>query len=368
MGQTNITMKTILVIEDEKELRESLTEMLTFEGYSVTAATDGAEGVIKAREIIPDLILCDILMPRLNGYEVLSELKKDLTTAMVPFIFLTALSDQKKIRQGMNTGADDYIVKPFLRKELLEAIESRLEKSTLFQGYADQNLEKLRRNIISFLPHELVTPLNSIISFGEIIKDHASVLSTSELSEMGDFIFQSGKRFYDLIQKYILYIRFAVNKESGKQGAVCTHCRTVISASASQIADSSQRVDDLTIEVDEVSLNISDEELQIIVRELTDNAFKFSIPGAKVSITGSPVNGMYEITVSDHGRGIPKETIRHIGAFMQFDREQHEQQGIGLGLFLVRQIAELNQGSIEIQSEPEQGTRVIVRIPVTVNP
>jgi len=112
-------------------------------------------------------------------------------------------------------------------------------------------------------------------------------------------------------------------------------------------------------------LDISEEELQIIVRELTDNAFKFSMPGAKVSITGSPANGTYEIMVSDHGRGIPKETFRQVGAFMQFDREKYEQQGIGLGLFLVRQIAELNQGGIEIQSEPEQGTQVIARIPMT---
>ena len=358
-------MKTVLVIEDEKELRESIVEMLTFEGYRVTAAPDGVEGIMKARELVPDLILCDILMPRMNGYEVLGELKKDLTTAMVPFIFLTALSDQNKIRQGMNTGADDYIVKPFLRKELLEAIESRLEKSALYKGYADQNLEKLRRNIISFLPHELVTPLNSIISFGEIIKDHASVLSASELSEMGDFIFQSGKRFYDLIQKYLLYIRFAVNKQSGKQEEVCTNPRTVILETANQIAESCQRQDDLSIDVSDFPLDISEKELQIIVRELTDNAFKFSMPGAKVSITGSPANGTYEIMVSDHGRGIPKETFRQVGAFMQFDREKYEQQGIGLGLFLVRQIAELNQGGIEIQSEPEQGTQVIARIPMT---
>lgn len=357
-------MKTILVIEDEQELRESILEMLTFEGYRVIAASDGVEGITKAREQIPDLVLCDILMPRMNGYEVLGELKKDLSTAMIPFIFLTALSDQKKIRQGMNTGADDYIVKPFLRKELLEAIESRMEKSKLYKGYADQNLEKLRRNIISLLPHELVTPLNSIISFGEIIKDHASVLSTSELSEMGDFIFQSGKRFYDLVQKYLLYIRFAVNKEAGVNGVTCSNTQSVISSTAFKLAEECQRQEDLKLDVQDIPLAISEEELQIIVRELTDNAFKFSIPGTEVTINGTSSNGYFEMTITDRGRGIPSETIRQIGAFMQFDREKYEQQGIGLGLFLVRQIAELNEGSVGIQSNPEQGTCIIVRIPL----
>ncbi len=356
-------MKTILVIEDEQELRESISEMLNFEGYQVITASDGLEGVSQAREHIPDLILCDILMPRMNGYEVLGELKKDLTTAMIPFIFLTALSDQKKIRQGMNTGADDYIVKPFLRKELLEAIESRMHKSDLFKGYADQNLEKLRRNIISFLPHELVTPLNSIISFGEIIKDHASVLSTSELSEMGDFIFQSGKRFYDLVQKYLLYIRFAVNKQSGEPGQSCVNTHSVISSAATQLAESCQRQEDLTTDIQDIPLAISEEELHIMVRELTDNAFKFSIPGEKVNISGYTADDYFELTVKDQGRGISKDTIRQIGAFMQFDREKYEQQGIGLGLFLVRQIAELHQGGIEIESDPQHGTRVSVRIP-----
>jgi two-component system, sensor histidine kinase and response regulator len=282
-------MKTILVIEDEPELRESLSDMLSFEGYNVISASDGLEGANMAREHLPDLILCDILMPKMDGYEVLATLKQELSTAMIPFIFLTALSDQKKIRAGMNKGADDYIVKPFLRRELLDAIQSRLDKNSMFKGYSDQNLEKLRKNIISFLPHELITPLNGIISFGEIIKDHATVLSTSELSEMGAFIFESGRRFYDLVQKYLLYVQIAVNKSTGYAQLLIADTAAMIGEFTNETAARYQRSEDLTLNLRNIPVYLSAEELQIIVKELTDNAFKFSVKGSPVLVMTSSV-------------------------------------------------------------------------------
>lgn len=357
--------KTILVIEDEPELLEALSEMLAFEGYQVIRARDGIEGMEQARKHIPDLILCDILMPGMDGFEVLQNLKKDLTTALIPFIFLTALSDQNKVRSGMSMGADDYIVKPFLRRELLDAIESRLNKSALFEEHARQNMEKLRQNIISFLPHELITPLNGIISFGEIIRDHSGSLSPSEVAEMGSYIAQSGTRFYDLVQKYLLYIRITVNKDTGYKKRLLDDTRGEIENMCRHVSEHYARAGDLDMNLSQASLHLSPEELQIIVRELTDNAFKFSVPGSKVTVTTSIADHVFEMRVTDRGRGISGKMISEIGAFMQFDRDQHEQQGIGLGLFLVRQIAELHQGSLLLESEPGVGTTVTCSIPVT---
>lgn len=122
-------MKKILIIEDNQEVRENLEEVLELFGYEVHAAENGKTGVQKALELEPDLVLCDVMMPELDGYGVLNILSKKRETAGIPFIFLTAKSEKEDFRRGMNLGADDYITKPFYKDELLQVIETRLRKS-----------------------------------------------------------------------------------------------------------------------------------------------------------------------------------------------------------------------------------------------
>ncbi len=132
-------MKKILVIEDNTEVRENLEEVLELYGYEVSAAENGKIGVQIALEVQPDLILCDVMMPELDGYGVLNILSKRSETASTPFIFLTAKAEKSDFRRGMNLGADDYITKPFYKDELLQVIETRLKKSErLKQPFQDQ--------------------------------------------------------------------------------------------------------------------------------------------------------------------------------------------------------------------------------------
>lgn len=121
-------MKTILVIEDDPATRENLVLMLEMEGYEALSAHNGIEGIKIARERRPDLILCDVSMPELNGHGVLSELRKSPSTVSTPFLFLTARGEKKDLRQGMNLGADDYLTKPAGAEEVLTAIRSRLTR------------------------------------------------------------------------------------------------------------------------------------------------------------------------------------------------------------------------------------------------
>src|SRR5690606_30064941 len=121
-------MKKILVIEDNNEIRENIVEILELDGYEAMEAANGVEGVQVALKEVPDLIICDIMMPELDGYGVLHILSKKEATAGIPFIFLTAKAERSDMRKGMNLGADDYLTKPFDDTELLEAIEVRLKK------------------------------------------------------------------------------------------------------------------------------------------------------------------------------------------------------------------------------------------------
>src|SRR5687768_510850 len=121
-------MKKILLIDDNESIRENAAQVLRLAQYEVSEAENGKVGVEKAKLEIPDLIICDIVMPQLDGFGVLHVLSKYPTTAAIPFVFLTGKSERENIRKGMNLGADDYLVKPFAEKELLEVVERRLQK------------------------------------------------------------------------------------------------------------------------------------------------------------------------------------------------------------------------------------------------
>lgn len=122
-------MKKILVIEDETEMRRNITTLLRYYDYEPIAAENGHVGVAAARRERPDLILCDVMMPELNGYGVLQALQTDPALARIPFIFLTAKGEKDDLRSGMNLGADDYLTKPIANADLVDAIEARLRRS-----------------------------------------------------------------------------------------------------------------------------------------------------------------------------------------------------------------------------------------------
>lgn len=136
-------MRTILLIEDDADMRENTAEILELAGYHVLLAENGRRGVEMARSAAPDLVLCDIMMPELDGHGVLYLLGRDPATAEIPFIFLTAKAERGDVRKGMELGADDYLTKPFEETELLSAIEGRLKRSELFRKGFDQGFEGL---------------------------------------------------------------------------------------------------------------------------------------------------------------------------------------------------------------------------------
>lgn len=144
-------MKKVLIIEDEDDIRELIDQVLSLEGYNVAGAENGMIGIEKAKAILPDIILCDINMPNLNGFEVLDLLRKESSTATIPFIFLSARTDQKSTRNGMNLGADDYLYKPFSIDELKQSIKARLEKSALIAKQEEEKLDRYKKKISNSL-------------------------------------------------------------------------------------------------------------------------------------------------------------------------------------------------------------------------
>lgn len=146
-------MKKILFIEDDTVVRENTAEILELANYNVITASNGKIGVSLAKKHLPDLILCDIMMPELNGYSVLQILSKNDTTKHIPFIFLSAKTEHSDVRKGMNLGADDYIPKPFDESELFSAIESRLAKVAILKENKTTNNLEPSENLLKTLDH-----------------------------------------------------------------------------------------------------------------------------------------------------------------------------------------------------------------------
>lgn len=372
MATTN-ALKKILVVEDEQSLRKDIIEMLNYEGFEVIGAENGRVGIEQAREHLPDLIICDIMMPEVDGYAVLDELRKETRTAAIPFIFLTARTDKMDRRLGMEQGADDYLTKPFAVKELLKAIETRIQKREVVKQDAQRQNEALRNNIILSMPHELRTPLTVILGFSDIlIADHAE-MERSRIGEMATHVNKAALRLYHLVENYLVYaqIEIAANDASFTstlQASSTAQPKVVIEDQAIQKAQEYARESDLQLEVAELeAIQILEDYLKKIVEELVDNAFKFSEAGQAVKVKLTQEKDSAMLRVTDYGRGMTPEQINDIGAYMQFNRKFYEQQGSGLGLAITRRIAELHKGDLSIQSSPNHQTTVTVALPLAVS-
>ena len=362
-------MAKILVIEDEESIRENILDLLEAENFEGIGAINGKVGIKLASEQIPDLILCDMMMPEVDGHGVLKALRSEPLTATIPFIFLTAKADKSDIRTGMEQGADDYITKPCTPQELLKAIAIRLEKQKTISRQSQKTLDELRTNISMSLPHELRTPLNAIMGFSELILSEYQVLEESDILEMIGQIQASGHRLYRLIQNFLLYAELeiaATNPELLKEmrNSEFSCVKSLLSQKARQQAKHANRTDDLQLNLQDSSVAIDSVRLAKIVEELLDNAFKFSLEGTPVVLSTVVENQTFILSVKDQGRGMTADQIAQLEAYRQFDRKLYQQAGLGLGLAIVQRLAELHGGKFKIESLPQQETIVRVSLPV----
>src|ERR1700722_2350716 len=363
-------MKRILVIDDEEWLREMIHLALKQRGFEVIESNNGADGIEKARQELPDLILCDINIEKVDGYLTLASLRNEAPTAAIPFILMTGLADNAGMRHGMELGADDYLAKPFTTDALYAAVEARLKKAQTVRDEAERKLAHLRDNISLMMPHEMRTPLNGILSNAELLAHSAGTLKSAEIAEIGQDIYKSSQRLERLIENFLIYAQLELiaadpqNVNALRIGNT-DHADSLIRERATAQASQANRAKDLAIQVSDVSVPMSAEYLAKITEELVQNAFKFSDPGTPVSITLREVYNTVVLSISNQGRGFSTEQIAQIGAYMQFERKINEQQGLGLGLTIAKRLVELHGGAFSIEGRKGEGATVIAKLPKT---
>jgi CheY-like chemotaxis protein len=360
-------MTTVLVVDDQFSARQLVSEILQSIGFQVIEATNGEAALWQAHKHQPDLILCDVEMPDLSGYEVLKALRKNASTATIPFIFLTAKADKRDQRQGMELGADDYLTKPFTAEELIGALKARLAKQNTLKTRSSPVLEQLHQGLTSTLPHELRTPLHGIIGLAQLLSMGPAVQNPAEVVEMASQILKSAERLERMIENLLLYGQLTTQSPQHEylerlQQPQRLSVREQVASVAQQGAQRHKRLRDLQLDLQDLEIDYSTFALQKICEELIDNAFKFSQPGTPVQVATHGSAAMLVIEVTNVGRGMTDSQIARIGPYQQFDRNLYEQQGLGLGLMLVRTLAELTSGRLEIHSVPDQHMTVAVSL------
>ncbi len=359
-------MKTILIVEDEMDIRANLQEMLENEGFNVLSAVNGKEGLDLSTSKEPDLILCDILMPQMNGYEMLEKLQDNPNTATTPFIFLTAKAETQDFRKGMMLGADDYLMKPFRMDDVLDAINTRLRKKENYQSV----VENFRDTLIKKVPHELRTPLVGILGFSEIIENDIEELTKEELKQMAKKIRYSGKRLHRRIEKFLIYAElFSLSKDNFFTNSLSSQEYEVepeylSSQLKNKIADFG-REKDLKVHFGKGNINIEITHFETLLEELTENSAKFSSTGSPIKINGKSNGQYYEIHVIDHGIGIKDVNKNLISPLNQFLKEETFIEGLGFGMAIAKLIIKLYGGYLKMASEENVGTVVEFGIPLS---
>src|SRR6266498_3687031 len=330
-------------------------------GFETHEAGDGSAGAELARRLLPDLILCDINMEKMDGYALLETLRRDPATASIPFILMTGMGDAASMRRGMNLGADDYLSKPFSLPQLFSAVEARLKKHQALRENAEQKLTDLRANLSLALPHEMITPLNGIFGLAQVLSTDAESLSPVDVAEFGETILQSAGRLHRTIQNFLLYGQLEMHATDPQSLAALRqkqtgHLGRLIEARARHQSEKAARAADLHLELTDGSVAVAQDLFTKLVDELIENAFKFSAAGSTVRVASSSSEGYYTLSISDRGCGMTSDQIANIGAHAQFDRKTHEQQGSGLGLIIARKITERHGGHFILKSQSAAGT------------
>ena len=369
--QPHVPQQKILVIDDEDDYRAMIRITLKMIGYDVIEASNGLDGLAAVQMHHPDLVLCDVKMPEMDGYTLLGTLKEDPECAAIPFIFLTGNTAKSEMRQGMQLGADDYLTKPFTSDELITAIKTRLARKKSLQKYYELRFNDIKTNIVRSLPHEFRTPLHGILGYAQILQEESG-LPAGEIKEIGALIHKSGQRLQHLLENMILFgeLQFWMNDQktiATMRGESTTLLREIIRSVSEQVAANQKRVDSIHLTVNDVPVQISSTHLTKIVEEVIDNALKFSDPGTKVHVSSEDHNDEVTIKIRDEGRGMSSEQIGTVTAFQQFERPLHEQQGAGLGLAIAKTLAELYGGSLTIESTEKIGTTVTIKLLKAMN-
>lgn len=372
---------TILLVEDDKSMLDGMHDLLQVVdiGYAATVLTagNGLEALEQMEQVVPDLIVSDIMMPKMDGFQFLKAVQQNPDWEHIPFIFLTARGEKHEILKGRVSGAALYITKPFHSIELLELIKTQLDRKIQLQQTHERSINNLKKDILQILNHEFRTPLTYVTAYYEMLAD--SVATYADVENFSEYLrgIQAGcTRLTKLIDGFITVIEIRtgeLDQEFQQNAHPIINFEEIIQTAIQKVTPKADKHD---IEIQFIQGDIpvlygDPHSLSIIIEQLLDNAIKFTAPrftpnkAAKIGVEVKTVNDEFILTVTDNGMGLPISIQGQIfDLFVQHNRDQLEQQGAGVGLTITKGLVELHNGHIEVQSVEDLGSKFTVSLPI----
>lgn len=366
-NHSNLDIKgDILIVDDTPANLRVLSATLSDRGYEVRCVNSGAMALTVARNAPPDLILLDIKMPEMDGYQVCQQLKSDPKTYEIPVIFLSALDDIADKVKAFTAGGVDYITKPFQTEEVLARVKNQLTISHLRQKLTAQNDELMRSNLeleqfASVVSHDLQQPLQVIVGFARMLEKKSQNWQSEDTKKFLGHILVSGTHMQELIRDLLAYSR--VNTSDPAYEPV--DCNEVLSQVLNNLQMANARSNAVVDYPPLPTVMANESQLEQVFQNLISNALKFqrpnTTPRVEISVTQEDE---WQFSFKDNGIGIKPEKFPSI--FQMFKRlhKRQEYPGTGIGLAICQKVIDAHGGRIWVESEPGIGTVFHFTLPV----
>lgn len=347
----------ILIVDDTPQNIQVLGNILYEKGYNISISSSGAHAMQSVNVKVPDLILLDIQMPGMNGYEVCNALKSNSKTKDIPVIFLTATAEMENILHGFKLGAVDYITKPFNVAELTARVATHIELKLSKEKLAELNATKDK--FFSIIAHDLRNPFSGLLTSCELLKRSIVEQDLNKIENFSDSIYISSKKAFTLLENLLNWARLQMGKFEVQKEKF--NIRSVINDALEGIQNiAAEKKVEIIVTGDEKTDAFFDIEMfKLIIRNFTSNAIKFSNQEEKVVVEIKDFNEKYyKISVKDSGVGINNEDMEKLFRLDVFHTSYgtDNEKGTGLGLILCKDFAEKNNSEIFVESEVGKGS------------
>jgi signal transduction histidine kinase len=361
---------SVLVVDDNPLVLGVLRTLLASHDYDVLTSENGREALATLEHNSVDLIICDVMMPEMGGYDLHKAVRDDRRLSHVPFVFLTALADPAEVDRGLRSGADDYLVKPFDPQKMLSLIEGKVARSRMLRRASADQFDDYRKRVVHTLSHEFRTPLVAINTGTELLIDNHSEMPMEKVQHLLEAIQRGGQRLERLVSDFMLLqqVEAGVSQRlfDARSSVLVLGDVTarVVEAISEQIAPLGYTIN-LIDETRGARCKMYEPQFHEILSRIVDNAVKFSPEHKQIDMPIFLKDGAVWVEVCDRGIGVDPHALGDAGsAFSQMNRDKLEQQGGGFGLAIAKRFATVHQGRLEIRARDGGGTVVSVVLPI----
>jgi two-component system, sensor histidine kinase and response regulator len=360
----NNSGKYILIVDDNITNLQLTAILLKDEGFLISLAQSAQAALTQLENLIPDLILLDIMMPGMDGFELCRILKKNEKLCDIPVIFLTAKNQTEDLAEGFRAGGVDYISKPFNRDELLIRVRNHLELSLSRRKIIEMN--RSRDRLYSIIAHDIRSPFSSITLTISAIANGYLEPSSNEFREIMGHLEKTTNETLILLDNMLDWTRLQsdsvfISPRLCSVSSVIHACVQLLKGNSTnkKIAVNVDVADDLMAFFDEGTI-------RAVFRNLIYNAIKFTPENGTIDICAQDNADYVKVSVTDTGVGISEEIVRKIFVNNEHytSRGTNNEQGSGLGSYIVKDFIEKNKGKIEVVSAPGSGTKILVYLPL----